>query len=453
LEGRRRFKTQAIALTLILTGSPAISYQARAQDKTPASVAFVHVSVLPMKDETVLQDQTVLVENGRIAQVGVYSQVRTPAGALLIDGKGKYLIPGLCDMHVHVHYQEELLPYLANGFTTILNMRGAPFHLLWREQLKTGKMIGPTLYTAGPTLNGLPRLHRLNRIVLTPEDAIAAVNSQQAEGYDYIKVYNNIPTAAYDAILEAAKAKHIGVVGHWVRSAGPDLLAKGQVNIAHVEEFYYGYFDSQPNASVLDKAAEAAQSNGVTVTTTLVAIRNISKLPAGIEPFLRLPETKFVPPPVLEDWKDNPFKDLKADFVEKNDTMYLFLKKITKALQNHNARVMLGTDADFETLVGGFASQDELDLLVESGLTPYQALVAATRTPGEFVAQTLGSQEQFGTIEAGKRADMVLLDANPIQDIAATRRRTGVMARGVWYTQSDLNEMMEDVAASFIGWR
>ncbi len=415
--------------------------------------AILGVNVLPMTTELIIPGQTIMTENGRITYVGPSNRARIPPDAIRIDGHGKFAIPGLADMHVHVHYQEELISYLANGFTTVRNMRGAPFHLVWREQIAAGKMIGPTLYTTGPTLNGLPAQNRLNIIVLTPEDAAYAVARQRALGYDYIKVYNNIPEPAYKAILATGKVKGIAIVGHWVRAAGPQLLKSGQKDVAHLEEYYYGYFDSKPDDLKLDIAARETAENGIPVTTTLVAIRNIIKLPNGTDELLRQPEVKFVPPPVLQEWAENPFRGLKEDFVERNRVMYAFLKKLAKSMQNRHVRLMLGTDADFTSLVGGFASQEELAILVESGLTPYEALVTATRASGEFVAQTLPRSEPFGTIEVGKRADLVLLDGNPLQNIENMKKRVGVMARGVWYSQRELNDILDDTAASFVGWR
>ena len=411
------------------------------------------VNLISMTSEQMAPNQTVITSNGRIVYVGPAAGAPIPAGAMTIDGRGKYLIPGMADMHVHVRYKEELIPYLANGFTAIRNMRGAPFHLSWRSAIAEGRMVGPTLYTVGPTINGLPAQNPLNIIVLTPDQATRAVSRQKEQGYDFIKVYNNIPRPAYDAILATGKQRGIPIVGHWVRSGGLELLELGQRDIAHLEEFYYGYFGSKPDDSRLDSAASGTVENGVFVTTTLVAIRNIIKLPNATDSLLRLPVVKYVPPPVVDEWVSNPFRGLKADFIQNNEIMYGFLKRIVKRMQVHGARIMLGTDADFTSLVGGFASLEELEILVESGLTPYQALATATRIPGEFIAQTLPGSDRFGTLEVGNRADLVLLEANPLDDIANTRKQVGVMARGVWYSQRELSDMLEDTAASFLGWR
>ena len=395
------------------------------------ALAIVDVNLIPMTAEKVVPSQTVIVSGGRIVQILPASTANLPANAVKIDGRGKYLIPGLCDMHVHAYYEEELISYVANGVTTVRNMRGAPFHLGWRSRIASGGMLGPTLYTAGPTLDGPPSLNRFNTVVVTAADGAAAVERQYARGYDFIKVYNNLPREAYTSIVATAKKHHMPVTGHWVRSVGQDLLGSGQADVAHVEEFYYGYFQSKPDATKLDSAASLAAANSMAVTTTLTSIRNIVRLPEGTDnQVLREPEVKFLPPPVVTEWAENPFKGLQSDFVSKNLEMFAFLKQIVKAMQERGVMLMLGTDAHFPSLVGGFSVHEELTVLVEAGLTPYEALTTATRTPGEFIARVLRSKERFGTIEVGSRADLILLTANPLTDIRNTR-----IVRESWFAE------------------
>jgi imidazolonepropionase-like amidohydrolase len=191
---------------------------------TPAEVtAFVDVNVIPMDSERMLPAQTVLVHNGVIKEIGSTGQVQVPHDALIVDGRGKYLMPGLVDMHVHIMFENDLLLWFANGVTSVRNMWGHtgkmlrfgfPDQLVLRKQIEQGTLLGPTIYTAGPTMEGSPSFHPLAEVFDTPEDARASVAWQKAQAYDFIKVYDHLSPEVYQAIAGAAREHDIPVIGH-----------------------------------------------------------------------------------------------------------------------------------------------------------------------------------------------------------------------------------------------
>src|SRR5882672_81060 len=198
-------------------------------------VAILHVHVIPMDREHVLDDQNVVIANGKIAQVGPSSSTRVPAAAKKIDGKGKYLIPGMTDAHVHLYSNFEFPLYLANGVTTVFNLDGRPAHLLWRKQIASGDILGPTIFTTGPIFG---RAH-------TPEDAVRLVDEQADAGYDAVKVFNQVSKAEFPALIAEAKRRNLLLMGHIAREAGFDLTVKSGQSIAHLDEILYTYFNQQ----------------------------------------------------------------------------------------------------------------------------------------------------------------------------------------------------------------
>ncbi len=229
---------------LYLANTGVLSFDGSEDSRPPAdtpTVAFVDVTVIPMDRERLLLDQTVIVRDGNIAALGDSRAIAVPTDALVIDGRGRYLMPGLVDMHVHVLERGELLLFVANGVTTIRNMWGGMNfvdHLAWREQIEQGELFGPTLYTSGPIMEGPPKTMPLMEIYASPSTAVDSVSSQVKAGYDFIKVYDHLDRPTYDAIVEAAAAQDIRVVGHTPELVGLDgVFASGQATIEHLSGF------------------------------------------------------------------------------------------------------------------------------------------------------------------------------------------------------------------------
>jgi len=413
----------------------------------PQIAAFVGVNVVPMDREYVLPGQTVVVKEGQIAAMGPTEKTAVPSGALRVDGRGRYLLPGLADLHVHLQADEQdnralfdLL--LVNGVTTILNLYGTPRHLELRERLRRGDLLGPVLYTSGPYISNAPG------IAPTAEEVERAVVEQKRAGYDFIKIHGDFSREAYHKLFEVARREKIRVIGHAPRNLGIEaLLVERQHAIAHAEEYLYAYFNKL--AQEVDKAskvpviAEATAKAGVWVIPNLTAYKGIWLQAKDIAPVLKRPEVRYVPPSITADWLperntyvrrfNNPLS------VQRFEQNYRLLEKLVKGFRDAGVRMLAGTDTPIPSVVPGFSLHDELADLVDAGLTPYEALRTATAEAAEF----LGVLEQSGTVAVGKRADLILLEGDPLKDIRNTTKRAGVMVGGHWLSATELRRMLE----------
>jgi len=440
-----------VGVTAVIALSPACHRTLESGAAKP--IAFMHVAVIPMDRERVLADQTVIVRQGRIAVVGASSQTAVPRDAAIIDGRGKYLMPGLADMHVHVFSPHELLSNLVWGVTTLALFSGDFETLRWRAAVAQGTLVGPTLYTSGPITDGVPPTDYDNLEVATVEEARAVVDSEKAAGYDYIKVYNNYAPSVYRAVLAEARAKGLTVVGHIVRSIGAhETLRDGQSVIAHGEEYYYTYFAYRPDTAAIPAIVVETRTAGAFVIAMLSSMPAILHMVANMDSVLQLPEARYLPPAMYEDWRpeNNGYRH-RADpaaFVARVRTQAAFLPVFTKALSDGHVKLLVGTDAA-ELNFPGYAVHDELHQLTNAGLTPYQALEAATRNAGEFIATRVRSSDRFGMVAPGMRADLILLSANPLGQIAAVDSPVGVMARGQWWTVAELRRRRDSVTAGY----
>ena len=418
-------KNIILGLILVLFGGAAISAQ---------TIAFTNVNVVPMDKERVLQNQTVLIKDGVIAEIG--KRVKIPKDAQVINASGKYLSPALADMHTHLRYDEDLLFYVVNGVTTVRNMRGSPQHLEWREKVKRGEILGPAIYTAGPTLSG-PKSGFTE--VATAEEAEKAVREQKNAGYDFIKVYDQLPKVAYDAIMATARQLQIPVAGHVPTEVGVEgVLKAGQASIEHAEQYVYHFFGDKYDEAKISLIAEATAKAGVYVCPTVSFIENFIYQVEDKNKILDRPEMRYVNPETFAYWAT----DRKESSAE-NRRIEIFQKKLILGFRDAKVKMLSGTDMYAFGLVPGISLHQELQKLVSYGLTPYQALETATKNPGEF----LGAN--FGTIKVGKRAELILVNANPLQNILNLQNRSGVLTHGKWMPQTELDAMANRTAESF----
>ena len=434
---------------------------------SPQSIAFVNVNVVPLDRERILEGQTVVVRDGRIAQIGRASDVKVPAGALKVDGGGKYLMPGLADMHIHLYpgtgsqndlASQQLQLFLANGVTTVRNMIGKPEHLLLREKIAKGELLGPTIYTAGPPL--------LGNTVATPEAAERAVVEQKNAGYDLLKVHEGLSPETYAAIVATANRLRIPFAGHVTATVGlTRALEARQTSIEHLDGYLQAMVaDNSPvkagpsqvvvgpvlehiDESKIPALAAATRKAGVWNDPTLTLFKLIVS-DAKPEELAQWPELQYVPAKMRDNFakQKQSTDDIPASSSERR--RYIELRnKMLLALHAAGAKLLIGPDSPQFFLVPGFATHRELQSFVEAGLTPYQAIEAATRNPAEYFAEVMKTSRDFGTVEVGMRADLLLLDANPLQTVADLSKRAGVMVRGRWLPENELRKMLENIAA------
>jgi len=471
-----------VMLTALLAVAPVANGQRRvpsANTFMPYSrqiVAFTNVNVVPMDRERVLRNQTVVVRDGRIVQIANAAKVKVPKGAQRIDGQGKYLIPGLIDMHTHLFSDEdfpdslagdELMVMLANGVTTIRLMIGTPEHLVLREKTAKGEMLAPTLYVASPQLTGKQSTNA--HVVTSPEDARRAVRESKIAGYDFIKLTTSITPPVYEAVIETAKEIGIRVVGHVDLQVGLRRALEAGQQIEHLDSYMeavlkddspmkvsvsdYGVW-RKPNWENLDhvderKIAEVARATakaGIYTCPTLTFFKLSFAVEQSDEEIRARSDYRFFPLELRKTrqaarqrfWTNPPSAGRRERYVRVRN-------QLLKGIHDAGGKIMTGSDTPELFLLYGWTLHRELKSLVEAGLSPYAALKAATRTPAEF----LNALDAFGTIKPGKRADLILLEANPLDNIANTEHRAGVMVRGRWLSEAELRRKLDEIAPRF----
>ncbi|MGZ3183806.1 MAG: amidohydrolase family protein [Telluria sp.] len=412
-----------------------------------APVAFIDVNVVPMDRERVLAHQTVLVDHGVVTTVGPAARVRVPAGARRIAAQGKFLLPGLVDMHVHLANPTELPLYLANGVTTVFNLNGAPAHLAWRARVAHGELVGPRIVTAGPWMN----------VARSPADSAKFVDQIADAGYDAVKVYSQVSAAEYPALVAEARKRKLLLMGHVAWQVGLDETLKAGQAIAHEEELLYSAFnpgvkDGHIGDVVLDEAkivpvAQQVARSGVFLTPTLIAFRDIEKQATTLPAFLQDPHFGYQAPwinamlqPSVNNYA-NRYNAKELRFIHEGQG---FMLKLTRALHDAGVPLLAGTDATMIGPIAGFSLQEELALLASVGLTPYQVLQTATVNPARYFGST------GGTIAAKSTADLLLVDANPLADISNAGKVHGVMVGGRWYGREQLDAMLAAVPAEHL---
>ena len=423
-------------------------------------IAFVGVNVLPMDSERVLGDHTVIVADERVAAMGPSSSTDVPEGAVLVEGEGRWLLPGLGEMHAHVPpdgqaAERVLFLYLSQGITTARGMLGQPGHLSLRERLASGEVLGPRLYTTGPSLNG--------NSIPDADSARAAVLHQVELGYDMMKIHPGLSLEEYDAI--AATGAEVGLewAGHVPAEVGLwRALEVKQASIDHLDQYMEAivtdgtdvsqslFFGLNLAHAVDDaKMAEVARATadaGVWNVPTQSLIENMASTESP-ESMAAWPSMRYMPPQQVQGWVQQKEGFISGPGYDPDQAARAIevRRRIIKALHDAGAGLLLGSDAPQVFQVPGFSIQHELEILVESGLTPYEALRAGTYN----VAEYFGALDDFGTVAPGRSADFVLVNGDPLADIGNMADRAGVMIRGRWVPASEIEERLEAIAASY----
>lgn len=433
----------------VLAGSPVPSLQLLSD--TSSLYAFEHVTVIPMEGERTLRDHTVIVQDDRIVSVGPSGQTELPEGAVRIEGRGRYLVPGLADMYVRLPSQsdpmraivdEALFLFVANGVTTVRSMAGAPYQLDLRNSIAAGETLGPALYVASPSVSP-------DTVSQNSGAAQALVRGVEAADYDLMTLEPGNSQAAWELIANAAQ--RVGFPWSGDLPDNVDLDRVGELGVSTLDHLE-GY---RQTASLQRDAGRLARA-GIFV----VPAQYLSNHRAGWnhlfgwldrDSILDLPEFRFVSSAQKDEWGTLAWEiQARAEVTVESARAHAEARRqMLNSFHEADVIILAGTDAPQLFNVQGFSLHRELHLLVEAGLTPFEALGAATRGPAQYVEGVLEKNSEFGAIAPGLRADLILLEDDPLERIEALQSRVGVMVRGRWIPEEEIQERLEAIAERY----
>ncbi len=439
-------------------GSSTASDNAQKRSIQQNIFAIKNVNVIQMTSgASVLSDATVIIENGRI--VSLTGPI--PDKAKIVDGSGKWLIPGLIDMHVHIptdgHFnttyptrnatvftstQDVMTPFVANGVTTVFELRSEPGHFGQRNEILRGDVVGPRMALSAMINGG----DGSGRIANTPADGRQAVRMAKAEGYEFIKIYSQLDADTFKAIVDEASKQGMKVIGH-IPNAFNGKIQEAFVPhfgmSAHAEEVFKqteGSGDQDPK-----QLAKLAKDNGTWLCPTLIIIVAALEQGRSLEGLRSSPNLQYVHPLLQSKWltANNYNKSATPQSIARLERMIEFNNSLVRTCKEVGVPIVAGTDAGSSGVIWGVSLHDELELLVKAGLTPQEALISATRLPATW----LGIDSVIGTVEIGKFADLLLLEANPLLDINNTRNISGVLVNGRYLDKAEINTMLTDLSS------
>ncbi len=448
---------------------------AQAPTDEPTPLVLTHVTLIDMTGDAPKPDMTVIISGDRIQRVGKSRATPIPKYAEVIDANGRFMIPGLWDMHVHWDEKDYLGLFIANGVTGIRIMAGAPLHYEWRKEIAAGRLLGPRMMIASAIVDG-PKPYWPNSIpVSNAAEAKQAVDQIKQQGADFVKVYSFLPRDAYLAIADESKKQGIAFEGHVPLSMTAEEASRaGQKSIEHMTGILEACSSKESeifNAAQADLADDEASAKPTFWGSHVEALRQVQLntynperanalfatfktngtwqcptltllhvLGYGDDPALaRDPRLRFMPQSVKATWEPSKaYGETEEQFTLAREE-FETERQIVGVMQQSGVGILAGTDTLNPFIFPGFSLHDELGYLVQAGLTPMEALQTATSNPARF----MGREKDLGTIEAGKLADMVLLYANPLDDIANTRKIWAVVYNGKVYPREALDQMLE----------
>lgn len=457
-----KYTNQFFLVAVLFTFSLLTHFKGYSQRQPTKQTIFAikNVSVITMTaSSAVIENATVVISNNLIQSINE----TIPKNAKIIDGKGKWLIPGLIDMHVHLpsdfnfgkrfptqlpdlafNTQDIMTPYIANGVTTLLDLNSNTNHIVQKKEIEKGYVVGPRMALAALIDGGEGQGRNVNN----PEDGRQAVRSAKVEGYDFIKVYAYLNIETYKAIIDEANKQQLKVIGHIpdaFKGNLKDAFVKGFGMVAHAEELTnYAVEYNEQEAKAM---ATHMKENGTWLSPTLITMEMILSQVKSLNELKALPSLQYVHPLLQSKWLTaNKYNKMSSSENIAHFEKYVkFNLLLVNACKKAGVPIVAGTDAGTSSVVSGFAIHDELELLVKAGLTNEEALKSATT----LAAQWLAIDKQIGSIETGKFADLILLDGNPLTDIKNTRKIAGVFVNGNWLDKTKINAMLTDLAIRY----
>jgi imidazolonepropionase-like amidohydrolase len=463
--------------TLIVLAAPFLWITVTAQQPLPNLLAFTHAAVIDVAAGRVLPDTTVIVRAGRISAVGKSGTLRVPKGAQTVDASGKFLIPGLWDMHVHISDEQELPLYVANGVTGVRDMWGLPVHHEWRMAVESGSLTGPRMVIGSRIVDGPVPIWAGSLSVRNEAEAREAVRRSKAEGAEFIKTYELLPREAFFALADESKKEGLSFAGHVPQlvSAG-EAADAGMKSMEHLEGILQASSSRETElrnatrAKLADRRTNSEprfspeerrlirdsfslekeeallkhlKAKGTWQTPTLVELRNA--FVPDVKVLQSDPRLKYIPASLKSSWAEQ------VDLSKRSPDVIAFVKwRYERALETvglmrvAGIELLAGSDVRNPYCMPGFGLHDELALLVQAGLTPAEALRSATLNPARFLRR----EAEMGTIAQGKIADLVLLDGNPLQDIRNTTKINAVVFDGRLSERAALERMLSQAEAA-----
>jgi imidazolonepropionase-like amidohydrolase len=448
-------KTRVLILLFLTVGFVSSPAQGIV-NSSEREIVIKSVNIISMENDQIQPDQTVVIRNGKITAIG--KSLQYGKDALVIDAKGKYLIPGLAEMHAHVPPIDDIEPmkdvlrlFAFNGITTIRGMLGHPRHIELRTKIQSGEILGPRFYTSGPSANG--------NSVKSVEDAIKLVKDEKAMGYDFIKLHPGLTKETFAALSKAAQEVDMPYAGHVSYNVGVWMAAEAKYatidhldgmvealvsdieNITEQQNGLFGMFSSEKaDESRIPKVLKALKDNNVWLVPTQALAERWFAPAATPELMNSAPEMKYMDVKTRENWM-NSKKTLMANPQYNSDKINKFIalrRKLILESHKNGVGILLGSDGPQIFNVPGFSIHHELQYLVDAGLTPYQALQSGTVNVAKFY-----NAPDRGTIKIGNVADLVLLNANPLSDINNTTAIEGVMLNGKWLSKKYIDEELK----------
>lgn len=428
---------------------------AHAQDK---AFAVVGVNVIPMDAEHVLENQVVVVEDGVVQSVSDTAATTLPADLAQIDGSGLFLMPGLADMHVHLRQEDELVNYVAWGVTTIMHLGGtgqSGSQLLdYRQESRSGERLGPNIYATDRIVDGDPAIATGAHSAKTDEDARRIIRQLKADGFDFVKIYNNVSKPVFGAIVDEAREQDLAVIGHIPRGFDPlTALSSGQDAVAHTEEFFFTYFEGprstenmpreySPDLGKLPALIEVLTKHDVAVMPDLCFTFGNLLMWDSLDHLWGDPEFPYLHPSTASMWRGGNINRRSEieNFILRGQWKYNLLQTLTLEFQKAGLLQVIGTDASLAGLFPGKAAHRELTELVKAGLSNFDTLAIATRNAGEFVRRYIDDDVRFGQVLPGYRADFILLEENPLDDVRNARLIRGVAVGGRYVSAATLDQ-------------